>query len=77
MGNALVKYAVVDMGLQWALFLVAAYFKTGKFFDIAGSGTFILLVVQSLISNRKLFPRQVLCYFTLLLYDLCFLFRKI
>ena len=59
MGNALVKSAAIDMGLQWALFLVAAYFKTEKFYDLAGSGTFILLAVQSLISNRKLFPRQV------------------
>lgn len=59
MGNTLAKAAFIDMGLQWALFLIAAYFKTEKFYDLAGSSTFILLAVQSLLSNRKLFPRQV------------------
>ena len=59
MGNALMKSAAIDMALRSALFLVAAYFKTVQFFDLTGSGAFILIVVQSLISNRKLFPRQV------------------
>jgi hypothetical protein len=60
MGNVLVKAAVTDMALQWGLFLIAAYFRTEKFYDLAGSSTFILLAIQSLLSTRKLFPRQVL-----------------
>lgn len=60
MGNVLVKAAVTDMALQWGLFLIAAYFKTEKFYDLAGSGTFILLAIQSLLSTRKIFPRQVI-----------------
>ena len=61
MGNVLVKAAVTDMALQWGLFLIAAYFRTEKFYDLAGSSTFILLAIQSLLSTGKLFPRQVLC----------------
>ena len=67
MGNTLAKAAFIDMGLQWALFLIAAYIKTEKFYDLAGSSTFILLAVQSLLSNRKLFPRQVCYYVDLIL----------
>ena len=59
MGNVLAKAAITDMGLQWGLFLIAAYLRTEKFYDLAGSATFILLAIQSLISNGKLFPRQV------------------
>ena len=59
MGNVLAKAAITDMGLQWGLFLIAAYLRTEKFDDLAGSATFILLAIQSLISNGKLFPRQV------------------
>ena len=60
MGNVLVKAAITDMSLQWGLFLIAAYFRTEKFYDLAGSSTFILLAIQSLLSTRKLFPRQVI-----------------
>ena len=54
------KAAITDMAVQWVLFLIAAYFKTEKFYDLAGSSTFLLLIVQSLLSTRKLFPRQVI-----------------
>ena len=60
MGNALGKAAAADFLLQWGLFLVAAYLKSEKFYDLAGSSTFILLVVQSLINSGKFFPRQVI-----------------
>jgi hypothetical protein len=59
MGNALVKAAASDMVLQCALFLVAAYFQTEKFYDISGSATFILLLIQSITSTGKFLPRQV------------------
>lgn len=60
MGNVLTKAAATDMLLQWSLFLIAAYFKTEKFYDLAGSSTFILLLVQSILNTGKFLPRQVL-----------------
>lgn len=60
MGNTLVKAAAIDFLLQWGLFLIAAYLRTEKFFDLAGSSTFVLLAVQSLINTRRFFPRQVI-----------------
>ncbi len=60
MGNALVKAAATDLAIQWGCFLVAAYFKTEKFYDLAGSATFIVLLLQSLSSNGRFFPRQVI-----------------
>lgn len=59
MGNVLVKAAATDMALQWTLFLLAAYFKTEKFYDLAGSSTFILLLIQSIASTGRFLPRQV------------------
>uniref|UniRef100_A0A672FCL7 Uncharacterized LOC115408908 n=1 Tax=Salarias fasciatus TaxID=181472 RepID=A0A672FCL7_SALFA len=43
MGSTLVKCALTDLGVQWAGWALAAAFKTEKFYDLAGSGTFILL----------------------------------
>ncbi|XP_064389929.1 uncharacterized protein LOC135337854 isoform X2 [Halichondria panicea] len=60
MGSVLSKAAVTDLALQWALFLVAAYFKTEKFYDLAGSATFILLSTQSLMHTGKFYPRQLI-----------------
>lgn len=60
MGNVLGKAAAIDFLLQWGLFLIAAYLKTEKFYDLAGTSTFILLAVQSLIKTNKFFPRQVI-----------------
>ena len=64
MGSVLSKVVVTDLLLQWGLFLVAAYFRTEKFYDLAGSATFILLSVQSILSQGKLFPRQVCLNFS-------------
>ncbi|XP_054465195.1 uncharacterized protein si:ch211-210c8.6 [Anoplopoma fimbria] len=43
MGSTLVKCAATDLGIQWAGWALAAAFRTEKFYDLAGSGTFILL----------------------------------
>ena len=59
MGNVLGKAAAVDFAIQWGMFLLAAYFKTEKFFDATGSATFLVLMVQSLLHARRFFPRQV------------------
>ena len=60
MGNFVSRAAVVDFALQWGLFLIANYLKTEKFYDLAGSSTFVLLIVQSLVNGGKFFPRQVI-----------------
>lgn len=60
MGNALVRAAATDLAVQWGCFLIAAYLRTEKFYDLVGSGTFILLLLQSLIRNGRFFPRQVI-----------------
>ena len=56
------KAAVTDMAIQWACFGVAAYFQTEKFYDLAGSSTFLILVMQSIMSSRRFSPRQVASY---------------
>ncbi|TNM86773.1 uncharacterized protein si:ch211-210c8.6 [Takifugu flavidus] len=43
MGSTLLKCAATDVGIQWAGWALAAALKTEKFYDLAGSGTFILL----------------------------------
>ncbi|XP_030278356.1 uncharacterized protein LOC115584775 [Sparus aurata] len=43
MGSTLVKCAATDLGIQWAGWALASAFRTEKFYDLAGSGTFILL----------------------------------
>jgi len=58
MGNILVKSAVADFGIQWACFALASLLKTEKFYDLAGSGTFLLLAIQSLRWGGKFFLRQ-------------------
>ncbi|XP_061114581.1 uncharacterized protein si:ch211-210c8.6 [Conger conger] len=43
MGSTFVKCAATDLAIQWFGWAVAAALKTEKFYDLAGSGTFILL----------------------------------
>ncbi|XP_068704003.1 uncharacterized protein [Montipora foliosa] len=40
--------AALDFGIQWALWSVAAFYKTEKFFDLAGSSTFLFLTLLTL-----------------------------
>ncbi|RXM91578.1 hypothetical protein EOD39_21036 [Acipenser ruthenus] len=47
MGNLLLKCAVTDLAIQWVGWGVASAFKTEKFYDLAGSGTFVLLTLLS------------------------------
>ena len=37
MGNILIKSAIFDLGIQWSLFAVAAFFQTEIFYDLAGA----------------------------------------
>ncbi|XP_066564349.1 uncharacterized protein LOC136752723 [Amia ocellicauda] len=43
MGSALAKCALADLAIQWLGWAVASALKTEKFYDLAGSGTFVLL----------------------------------
>uniref|UniRef100_A0A8D0C0W8 Steroid 5-alpha reductase C-terminal domain-containing protein n=1 Tax=Salvator merianae TaxID=96440 RepID=A0A8D0C0W8_SALMN len=46
--QSLLLLASLDLALQWSLWVAAAALRTEKFFDLAGSGTFILLAHLSL-----------------------------
>ncbi|TRY86648.1 hypothetical protein DNTS_005001 [Danionella cerebrum] len=43
MGSTLAKCAAADLAIQWVGWALASALKTEKFYDLAGSGTFILL----------------------------------
>ncbi|KAL3831371.1 hypothetical protein ACJMK2_023124 [Sinanodonta woodiana] len=58
MGNTFGKAVAIDFGIQWACWLVASIFKTEKFYDLAGSGTFFLLAYQTLRWGGTYFLRQ-------------------
>ena len=42
MGNSFGKAAVIDFGVQWALWVVASALKTEKFYDLAGLFYFLV-----------------------------------
>lgn len=54
----LLKCLVADFAIQGSLFIVAAIFKTEKFYDLAGSGTILLLAYQSRQWSANNFIRQ-------------------
>uniref|UniRef100_A0A1A8UFE2 Uncharacterized protein n=1 Tax=Nothobranchius furzeri TaxID=105023 RepID=A0A1A8UFE2_NOTFU len=58
MGGTLIKCAVTDLGIQWVGWVLAATFRTEKFYDLAGSGTFILLANLSRIWGGTSQTRQ-------------------
>ncbi|GFR92293.1 steroid reductase [Elysia marginata] len=60
MGNTIGKAAVVDFGIQWIGWMLAASLQTEKFFDLTGSVTNILLTLMSLQSNKSYHIRQKL-----------------
>ena len=49
----LLTTAAIDFAIQWALWSVAAFFKTEKFFDLAGSSTFLFLTALTLRWRQK------------------------
>ena len=60
MGNVLTRSLAIDFSIQWLLFLIAAYLRTEKFYDLAGTSTFTILALQSLLTASRFFPRQVI-----------------
>ena len=43
----------LDFGIQWALWAFAAFFQTEKFYDLAGSSTFVFLTLLTLRWRHK------------------------
>uniref|UniRef100_A0A0B6YER3 Uncharacterized protein n=1 Tax=Arion vulgaris TaxID=1028688 RepID=A0A0B6YER3_9EUPU len=58
MGSSLAKAAAVDFGIQWSCWIVAAILKTEKFYDLAGSCTFVILALLSLNHAETIHIRQ-------------------
>lgn len=63
--NVLLKTAVADVSIQWTGFAIGWILKTEKFYDLAGSSTFLYLTWASLIwakrsSKAAWFPRQTI-----------------
>lgn len=46
--------------MQWGLWVVSSLLKTEKFYDLAGSTTFVYLVWQTLFWTGRFYPRQVI-----------------
>ena len=51
MGHALYRIAAIDLGIQWACWIVAAKLQTEKFYDFAGAVTHAALVLYSLLES--------------------------
>lgn len=60
LSSAYAKAAIIDFGLQWCLWAVSSILKTEKFYDLAGSSTFVYLVWKTLFWAGRFYPRQVI-----------------
>ncbi|KAK8379380.1 hypothetical protein O3P69_019344 [Scylla paramamosain] len=58
-GASLPLLAALDFSVQWVLCGAAVLLKTEKFYDLAGSGTFILLAYLNYKRNGTGHPRQL------------------
>ncbi|XP_038642586.1 uncharacterized protein si:ch211-210c8.6 [Scyliorhinus canicula] len=58
MGAILLKCALLDLTIQWCLWGAASILQTEKFYDLAGSGTFIILTHLSYRWNSTSYSRQ-------------------
>lgn len=54
------KAAILDLGIQWILCAISTILKTEKFYDLAGSSTFIYLIWQVLSWSGQYNNRQVI-----------------
>lgn len=82
--STLVKAAQLDFGIQWVGWAIASLLKTEKFYDLAGSATFISLCIQSFPgrknSDKEVHPRQSITTFAVIIWAFRlggFLFRRI
>lgn len=53
MGNTFGKAAVIDFGIQWALWVVASALKTEKFYDLAGKCSVLYSYVTNLFVTNS------------------------
>lgn len=66
MGNSqstmhpLVQAAAYDFAIQWILWIFASAFKTEKFYDLAGSATYVFLAWRTLFSTKSFHLRQMI-----------------
>ena len=51
-GDLLADVFIIDTIIQWTMFIHATVFKTERFFDLIGSGTFFSLAIYSLQYKR-------------------------
>ncbi|ROT83501.1 hypothetical protein C7M84_023318 [Penaeus vannamei] len=58
--STLSRLAVVDFGIQWGGFVVAALLKTEKFYDLTGSITYILIAYLNYKWSNSGHPRQLI-----------------
>ncbi|XP_078390801.1 uncharacterized protein LOC144672726 [Cetorhinus maximus] len=58
MGTILLTCAMLSFAIQWLLWAAASILQTEKFYDLAGSGTFIVLTHLSYRWNRTSYHRQ-------------------
>ena len=59
LSSPLFPAAVLDFGIQWGLWLLASFLQTERFYDLAGSSTFILLTWQTLRWGGRFHLRQL------------------
>ena len=60
MKNPLFTAAAIDFGIQWICWAVASILQTEKFYDLAGSSTFVFLTLLTLRWQRKVNLRQII-----------------
>ena len=58
MGGTLSKVALINWGIQWSAFVLAAALHTETFYDFTGASTFTILAYYT-FSKSKQFPRQI------------------
>ncbi|XP_042208948.1 probable O-methyltransferase ustE [Homarus americanus] len=56
--STITRLTLVDFSIQWSLWLVACLLKTEKFYDLAGSATYIILASLNYKWNNTGHPRQ-------------------
>lgn len=54
------RLVILDFAIQWLLCVIAIWKKTEKFYDLAGSSTFLLLAILNFQWNADGHPRQII-----------------
>ena len=70
MQSVLLTAAILDVGIQFVGWALASVFKTEKFYDLFGSGTFALIAITSLLSKGTPGLKQFLLAVLILIWAL-------